>query len=607
MPDASLRGVFKNMDAQTFPEYPVHYPPPAAWTQSVKPAQLLDAWRRSLQGPDQDLVLYAHVPFCRGLCRFCGFLAQTLRNGCELDRYLDSLQAELSLYAPIFAGRRFTWLCVGGGTPSLLSAAQIRRFFGMFQRHFRLSPGCRIAFESHPDSLDPAKLSALKECGVDWLAIGVQSFDAGVLRRNGRPQDNSRLGALVTEARGLGIGHIQLDLIAGLPSQTRKIFLRDVEKAVALGPDRLYLFPFQEKVRVRGTPAPEPDWLRPAYRLALERLVGSGYEISCGRWVYKGSGGDWPYSYDQGEAPSGKPYSILGVGPGAISYARGTARYQNLADFTAYRRALALGRPAVGRQFLLAPRDEMINFVILRLLHHGECSAREFSRLFRRSLPGEFGPQLAALTAAGHLRRIRGKYYLPDREAGLFHIRKTFFAPEILEKLRSAYGRAGAAQARPAPARAPELRLGNGGLDELRRRIFSARRQGGCAALVFPGGKLPPSPTLPGLLRLAKRLGYSAVILEADATLPWARAAAAIAPALARARRAGVRVTIRGLPPCAKPEWLPCMENDAPAGRVKPAACIDCCLQTRCPGVDAGYIARFGERNIRPVRTAGSA
>ncbi|MFA5139141.1 MAG: radical SAM protein [Elusimicrobiota bacterium] len=622
--DRALRGLFRAMDRETFPEYPQHYPPPAAWLDPPDPGEVLTAWRRSLRTQEQDIVLYVHVPFCREICAFCSFLSRTPAGPDDIPGYLRALEAEIGVYAPLFRRRRVMWLCVGGGTPSILSPEQIRRLFGMLRAGFRLAPDARIAFESHPDTLDPAKLRALGRCGVRWLAIGVQSFDSEVLRRNGRRQDNARLPGLMAEARAAGISNIQLDLIAGLPHQTRGTFLRDVERAAALRPERLYLFPFQRKRRLCAHGgAREPAWLWDAYREAVGGLAEAGYELSCGRWVYRGAGGDWPYSYDQGERPAGKFYSVLGLGPGAISYARGAARYQNEPSLARYRESLAAGRPSIHRQALLSARDEMANFMILRLLHQGECAESEFASSFRRSLKSVFRKELSGLLDAGLLRRAGGKYFVTDREAALFHVRKAFFAPELLERLArglpAPYGRmevradlAAPTSSGPAvlechPTYACDARCafcynaakrGGPPVERIRRELFLGRKRYGKDAVVFSGGEPTMSPELPGLIRLAKSLGYRSIGLASNGIRLRSRAY------LERLRRCGLdRIELALHSPRERTHdamlgrpgaWRAARQALRNARELKVMCRIDCVVTRLNAGSLAGLVEAFG-------------
>ncbi len=438
--DLKLKALFRVIDSETPPEYPIHYPPPAAWSGLKSGFKILKGWT-NLKSGDNDFVLYIHFPFCKNICGFCGFFALKLTREKEIDVYLKLLEREAAFYAASFKNKKFSWLCVGGGTPSLMSPEQIKVFFGIFKKHFNFSEKVRIAFESHPDDLDFKKLKTLKSEGVDWLSIGIQSFDEKLLKKNGRLQNNTGISKVVSSARKAGIKNIQIDLIAGLPFQTKKSFLKDIERVKKLSPERIYLFPFQSKKRVKLKTQEQP-WLWSTYREAMNILSAFGYKISCGRWVYKKNGGDWPYSYDQGEQISKNFYSVLGLGPGAISYARGKARYRNFSTYEKYQRNIGKKLLPIEKGFYLSAEDEMRNFLILNLLQRGALEKSQFKDVFSEDIDKVFASGLSNLKRRGIISFSKGKYYLNDRENGFFHLRKEFYGSELLKKMEQKYSKA---------------------------------------------------------------------------------------------------------------------------------------------------------------------
>ncbi len=438
--DLKLKALFRVIDNETPPEYPIHYPPPAAWSGLKSDSKILKGWV-DLKNKDNDFVLYIHFPFCENICGFCGFFALKLLSKKDIDAYLKLLDREAAFYASSFKNKKFSWFCVGGGTPSLMSPAQIKIFFQILKKHFNFSEKVRIAFESHPDDLDFDKLKLLKSEGVDWLSIGVQSFDDELLKKNQRTQDNGRISQVVSWARKTGIKNIQVDLIAGLPFQSEKSFLKDIERVKKLSPERIYLFPFQSKARGRLKTQEHP-WLWNAYRQAMNNLSASGYEISCGRWVYKKTGGDWPYSYDQGERISKNFYSVLGIGPSAISYARGKARYRNFSAYEEYRKNIGKKSLPIEKVFYLSMKDEMRNFLILNLLQRGVIEKSEFDAVFNRDMAKVFASGISNLKRLGIVSFSKGKYYLNDRENGFFYLRKEFYTTKLLKKIKQKYSKA---------------------------------------------------------------------------------------------------------------------------------------------------------------------
>jgi len=228
------------------------------------------------------LGLYVHVPFCSGKCAYCDFTSFPGRTA-DIPRYLAALEAEAAL-AP--APRALETLYVGGGTPSELGAEQIDELFARLRRAY---PGARlreVTFELNPESVDEAKLRALRRAGVTRLSLGFQSLDEKVLQAAGRrhtPEDSLRAFQL---ARSTGDWSVSVDLICGLPGQTMAVFQGDLGRILALEPDHLSLYGLDIH---EGSPlsrsgfVTDEDLGRDMLEAALPRIAAAGlvhYEIS---------------------------------------------------------------------------------------------------------------------------------------------------------------------------------------------------------------------------------------------------------------------------------------------------------------------------------------
>lgn len=430
-------------DRDSLPEAPPNYPPMAAWPPLRDSKKILGAWRRSLRTDGgRRPVVYVHVPFCETLCRFCGFYKLPAAPG-AVDRFLDALEKETALVGPLFKGRPLRFLCIGGGTPSLLTVPQLDRLFRLLRAYFKVTPKTRIAFEASPNTLDAEKLAFLKKSGVEWLAIGVQSFDPALLKTLNRRQDPARTLAVIKQAKAAGIKQVEVDLMTGLPGQTGESFLADVKKAAALDVERVYLFDFQPRCntaageRAGSLKGRELEDARAWRRRGMDILIAAGYKMRCGHWVYKRKGDWWPYSYDQGEEGS---YSVLGLGPSAVSYALNAARYRNVSDEAAYERAAARRELPLGTGTLLSRRDEMVNFFLLDALHRGQVDKRTFRRRFGRGLAESFGPEIARAKAAGLAADSGRALLITDRERATSELRGALYSPEVLRRLVKIYG-----------------------------------------------------------------------------------------------------------------------------------------------------------------------
>lgn len=191
--------------------------------------------------------LYIHIPFCRQKCRYCDFASFAGMENLT-DAYLSALDKEASF----FSGRRFDTLYIGGGTPSLLCAAELERLCRMVVRRFGpVEAFAESTLEANPESLTPEKLRVLKEAGINRLSLGLQSFDDATLRRIGRVHDVKTFLFAYEAARAAGFDNVSVDLIAGLPGQTEEEFLAGLRRAADLKPEHISVYGLQVE---EGTP-----------------------------------------------------------------------------------------------------------------------------------------------------------------------------------------------------------------------------------------------------------------------------------------------------------------------------------------------------------------
>jgi oxygen-independent coproporphyrinogen-3 oxidase len=247
------------------------------------------------------LGLYISVPFCRSKCTYCNF-ASGVFSATQMGQYVDRLIADVGA-ARAFGGEHSAEVpgladsvYLGGGTPSLLPAAELKRLFAALRGEFRVAPGAELTVECAPGTLTEATIAALKECGVNRVSLGVQSFvdqeAASVARLHTREKTLKDIARL----REAGISNINVDLIAGLPHQTLESWNDSLDQAIASGVPHVsvYMLEVDEDSRLGreliagGTKyhahfVPDEDLAAEFYETACERLSAIGieqYEIS---------------------------------------------------------------------------------------------------------------------------------------------------------------------------------------------------------------------------------------------------------------------------------------------------------------------------------------
>ena len=192
--------------------------------------------------PERPLSLYIHIPFCHKLCYYCGCNKVITRHVHKADQYLDVLEQEILTRALLLHGRRVTQLHLGGGTPTFLSKQQISRLMNTLRAEFCFEDDAEISIEVDPREIELDTLDHLCHEGFNRLSIGVQDFDKQVQKLVNREQDEGFIFALVERAKALGFRSTNLDLIYGLPKQTRERFANTLAQVLDLQPGRLSIF-----------------------------------------------------------------------------------------------------------------------------------------------------------------------------------------------------------------------------------------------------------------------------------------------------------------------------------------------------------------------------
>ena len=187
------------------------------------------------------LGLYIHLPWCEKKCPYCDFNSHQADSIPE-QAYIEALLNDLEQDLPLIWGRGIDSIFVGGGTPSLFSAAAIEQLFSGLRALLNFAPAIEITMESNPGSADAKNYQGYREAGVNRLSIGVQSFNDQNLKTLGRVHNGEQAARAFAIARTAGFDNINLDLMFGLPAQSLAAASTDLEQALALGPEHISLY-----------------------------------------------------------------------------------------------------------------------------------------------------------------------------------------------------------------------------------------------------------------------------------------------------------------------------------------------------------------------------
>jgi putative oxygen-independent coproporphyrinogen III oxidase len=235
---------------------------------------------------------YLHIPFCRRRCFYCDFpisvVGDRLRgeeSGTIRD-YIDVLAQEIQQTAALTLDRQpLETIFFGGGTPSLLSAHQVERILTLLNAQFGIASNAEIAMEMDPGTFDWAQIAGYRSAGLTRVSLGAQAFQDDLLQRCGRTHTVADIETAVALVRRSGIANLSLDLMSGLPGQTRADWQASLDRAIALAPAHLSNYDltiepgtaFGKRLRPGEQPLPSDDLTADMYRLAHETLTAAGY------------------------------------------------------------------------------------------------------------------------------------------------------------------------------------------------------------------------------------------------------------------------------------------------------------------------------------------
>ncbi|MBV7435150.1 radical SAM family heme chaperone HemW [Cardiobacteriaceae bacterium TAE3-ERU3] len=227
---------------------------------------------------DIPLSLYVHIPWCVQKCPYCDFNSHALRRQPDESAYITHLLADLDHDRD---PRPLTSIFIGGGTPSIFSAASIAALLDGINERMTLAPDCEITLEANPGTFEQAKFRDYRAAGINRLSIGIQSFDPQHLKTLGRIHDSEEARRAITIAQQAGFERINTDIMFALPQQSTAQALSDLEQAIAFGAEHLswYQLTIEPNTAFYANPPSLPDDERQIeiYERGSELLRSAGF------------------------------------------------------------------------------------------------------------------------------------------------------------------------------------------------------------------------------------------------------------------------------------------------------------------------------------------
>ena len=309
--------------------------------------------------------IYFHVPFCKQACHYCNFHFSTSLK--HKNSVLNAMLSELKLRkAELPETEKINSIYFGGGTPSLLSSAEVSVLINEVKRNFNVAVDAEITLEMNPDDDRPNYLEELKTIGVNRLSVGIQSFHEEELKLINRAHNAQEAFDVLNRIQGL-YDNFSLDLIFGLPNSTPESWQKNVEYALQFNPTHIssYLLTVEPKtvlnhqidnkqIEVLG----EEDVLT-QFNFLVDRLQAKGYD----HYELSSFGKPGFRSVNNTAYWSEKPY--LGIGPSAHSF-NGETRSWNISNNAQYLKGISVGKPMIERE-KLSVADRYNEYIMIGL------------------------------------------------------------------------------------------------------------------------------------------------------------------------------------------------------------------------------------------------
>jgi len=364
--------------------------PTAVEFKDLKPEDIIPFYKNSTK----PLSLYFHIPFCKSACYFCGCNVTYTSKEDKKVRYLEYLKKELEILKRYLDTKReVIQLHFGGGTPTFLSAEQLKQLLDMIKEYFpNFSDEAENSIEVDPRYLTEEQMKVLVEGGINRISFGVQDFNEKTQKAVNRIQSYELTKSVVDLARKYGINSINIDLIYGLPYSTFETFKKTLDLTLSLNPDRLAVFnyahvPWLKKGmrKIDETTLPHPSEKLKILKYSIDFFESNGYKmIGMDHFakptdeLFKALQNGELHRNFQGYTTKGGA-DLIGIGLTSIGEVE-DAYIQNYKDLKSYEKALDEGNLPTFRGVILNEEDKIRKRVIMELMANFSFNIKRFEK-----------------------------------------------------------------------------------------------------------------------------------------------------------------------------------------------------------------------------------
>ncbi len=290
-------------------------------------------------------MLYIHIPFCKQACHYCDFHFTT--NLAQKSAMANAIAMEVEQKKDYLSYKVLDSIYFGGGTPSLLTASELKEIFKAVHSHFTLNLNAEITLEANPDDINEQNLALWQSLGINRLSIGIQSFNDEHLATMNRSHNAKEAKNCIELAKKAGFNKFSVDLIYGIPATNHEILHKDLAQIIALNVDHVSAYclniepktAFGNWVKKGQMKALDEEFNAEQFEIVNETLAQAGFEA----YEISNFAKNEQYAIHNTSYWQGKQY--LGIGPSAHSF-DGQNRKINIANNTKYTNGILSKQPA---------------------------------------------------------------------------------------------------------------------------------------------------------------------------------------------------------------------------------------------------------------------
>ncbi|BAY90101.1 MULTISPECIES: oxygen-independent coproporphyrinogen III oxidase [unclassified Tolypothrix] len=385
------------------------YPPATELSEAFTTTDLQNAIAASNQRKT-PLSLYFHIPFCQTACYFCGCNTVISNNKNIAKPYLEHLAQDIKQTAALIdSDRQVLQIHWGGGTPNYLDREQVEFVWQHITQHFTIDSKAEISIEINPRYVDKNYILFLRELGFNRISFGIQDFNHQVQVAINRVQPEEMLFDVMSWIREAEFESVNVDLIYGLPYQTRQSFRETVKKTIKLDPDRIVVFNFAyipwikpAQKNIPEAALPKPQEKLDILKMTIEELTNNEY-LFIGMDHFAKSDDELAIAQRNGTLrrnfqgyTTHAETELFGFGATSISMLE-DAYFQNHKQLKEYYQAISTGNLPLSKGIKLTQDDIIRRDVIMGIMSHFQLHKQDIADKYHICFDEYFAHELEML------------------------------------------------------------------------------------------------------------------------------------------------------------------------------------------------------------------